>query len=91
MDLTSIIVWIVVGGVAGLLASLLVRGNGLGFLGDIVVGIIGGVIGGFIFNLLGLPGFTGFNLYSMLVALVGAVVLLLIVRLLSGGRGKSTA
>lgn len=91
MDLTTILVWIIVGGVAGLLASLLVRGTGLGLVGDIVVGIVGGFLGGFIFNLLGLAGVTGFNLYSVVVAFVGAVVLLVIARLLFGNRRRSTA
>ena len=91
MDLTTILVWIIIGGVAGLLASLLVRGTGLGLVGDIVVGIVGGFLGGFIFNLLGLAGVTGFNLYSVVVAFVGAVVLLVIARLLFGNQRRSTA
>jgi uncharacterized membrane protein YeaQ/YmgE (transglycosylase-associated protein family) len=88
MDLTTILVWIIVGGVAGLLASLLVRGTGLGLIGDIVVGIVGAFLGGFIFNLLGYAGVTGFNLYSVVVAFVGAVVLLLVARLLFGSRRR---
>lgn len=88
MDLTAILVWIVVGGVAGLLASLLVRGTGLGLVGDILVGIVGAFLGGFIFGLMGQAGVTGFNLYSLVVAFVGAVVLLVIVRLLFGGRRR---
>ena len=88
MDITTILVWIIVGGVAGLLASLLVRGTGLGLIGDILVGIVGGFLGGFIFNLLGYAGVTGFNLYSVVVAFVGAVVLLLVARLLFGNRRR---
>jgi uncharacterized membrane protein YeaQ/YmgE (transglycosylase-associated protein family) len=89
MDLTVILVWIVVGGVAGLLASRLVQGTGLGLVGDIVVGIVGAFLGGFILSLFGQAGVTGVNLYSLVVAFVGAVVLLVIVRLLSGGRRRS--
>jgi uncharacterized membrane protein YeaQ/YmgE (transglycosylase-associated protein family) len=91
MDLTTILVWIVVGGVAGLLASLLVRGTGLGLVGDIVVGIVGAFLGGFILSLFGQPGVTGLNVSSLVVAFVGAVILLLIVRVVSQGRRRSTS
>jgi uncharacterized membrane protein YeaQ/YmgE (transglycosylase-associated protein family) len=82
----NILGWIVLGGLAGWLASLLVRGGGLGILGDIVVGIVGAFIGGFLVNLLGGVGITGFNFWSFVVALIGAVVLLWVVRLMSGRR-----
>ncbi|HEX8035898.1 MAG TPA: GlsB/YeaQ/YmgE family stress response membrane protein [Ktedonobacterales bacterium] len=84
----GIIAWIIVGGIAGWLASLVVRGTGLGLVGDIIVGIVGGLIGGFLLSLL-LPGsfsVTGFNLGSIIVAFIGAVVLLLLVRLFTGNR-----
>ncbi len=81
----NIILWLVLGGIAGWLASLIVRGTGLGLIGDIVVGIIGGFIGGFIVSLFGSAGVTGFNIWSVIVAVIGAVVLLLIVRLFTGG------
>lgn len=84
----GIIAWIIVGGIAGWLASLVVRGTGLGLIGDIIVGIVGGLIGGFLLSLL-LPGsfsVTGFNLGSVIVAFIGAVVLLLLVRLFTGRR-----
>lgn len=84
----GIITWIIVGGIAGWLASLVVRGTGLGLIGDIIVGIVGGLIGGFLLSLL-LPGsfsITGFNLGSLVVAFVGAIVLLLLVRLFTGRR-----
>lgn len=87
----GIIAWIVLGGLAGWLASVLVRGTGLGILADILVGIVGAFIGGLIFNALGGHGVTGFNVWSFVVAVVGAVVLLLIVRLLTGGRTRSRA
>ncbi len=82
----GILSWIVIGGLAGWLASVLVEGTGLGILGDIIVGVIGGLIGGFIMSAFGQSGFSGFNIWSFIVAFVGAAVLLLIVRLVSGGR-----
>ena len=84
----SILAWIIVGGIAGWLASLVVRGGGLGIVMDIIVGIVGAIIGGILLSLL-LPGsfsFTGFNLTSLIVAFVGAVILLLVVRLVTGTR-----
>jgi len=75
--------WLIIGALAGWLASI-VMSTRLGLLLDIVVGIVGAFVGGFLFNLLGAPGVTGFNIWSLLVALVGAVVLLGIVRLFAG-------
>jgi uncharacterized membrane protein YeaQ/YmgE (transglycosylase-associated protein family) len=86
----DILAWIIVGGVAGWLASLVVRGTGLGLLGDIIVGIVGAFIGGLIVSLIGGTGFTGFNLWSLIVAFIGAVVLLLVVRLFNGRRTTAT-
>lgn len=78
------IVWIVVGGFAGWLASKLVRGTGLGLLGDIIVGIIGGLIGGVI---LGAIGFAGAGVFwTFVTAFIGGIILLLIVRLVTGNR-----
>jgi len=85
----AILVWIIIGGLAGWLASVLVRGSGSGILMDIIVGIVGAFIGGLIVQLLGGTGFTGFNLWSFIVAFIGAVVLLLIVRLVTGSRGRT--
>ena len=82
----GILGWIILGGLAGWLASRLVRGTGLGLLGDILVGIVGAVIGGFIIGALGGTGVTGFNLWSFVVALLGAILLLFIVRLFTGSR-----
>ncbi len=82
----DIIIWIVVGLIAGWLASL-VMGGGFGLLGDLILGIVGALVGGFIFSLLGLGGaITGLNLYSILVAFVGAVIVLWIARLIGGRR-----
>ncbi len=66
----------VVGLIAGFIASKLVNKSGEGVVLDIVLGIIGAVVGGFLFNLLGAAGVDGINLYSILVAVVGAVVVL---------------
>ena len=90
MDATTILAWLIVGGIAGLLASVVVQGGGLGVLGDIIVGIIGAFIGGFVMNALGFAGATGFNLWTLFVAFIGAVILLFIVRLFSGSRGTTT-
>jgi len=85
MSLWNLIVWIVVGGLAGWVASMIVGNNkSQGLLGNIVVGILGALVGGFVIGLLGGEGFTGFNLWSFLVSLVGAVILLFIWRAISG-------
>ena len=83
----GILAWIVVGVIAGWLGKMVVPGEGPGgVIGDLVVGIVGAVIGGWIWNYFGHVGATGINLPSILVAFVGAVVLLLIVRLFTRGR-----
>lgn len=80
----SIIGWIVLGLIAGVLAKTVVPGEGPGgIIGDIVVGILGAFLGGWLFNYFGHTGLDGFSLYSMLVAFVGAVVLLFVLRLVS--------
>ncbi|HEX6121706.1 MAG TPA: GlsB/YeaQ/YmgE family stress response membrane protein [Ktedonobacterales bacterium] len=78
----TVLAWVVVGGVGGWLASVLVRGGGLGILGDVVLGVIGGVIGGIVMTSLGGHGITGLNVWSLLVAFMGSVILLLLMRLL---------
>jgi len=75
----GIIIWIIFGALVGWVASKLM-GAGKGLLWDIIVGIVGAVIGGFIMSLVGKTGVSGFNLYSFLVALLGACVLIAIVR-----------
>lgn len=80
--LTNIIFWVLLGALAGWIASMIMgRDSSMGAGANIVVGIIGAVIGGLIMNSLGGPGVTGFNIYSVLVAIGGAVVLLFIVGL----------
>jgi uncharacterized membrane protein YeaQ/YmgE (transglycosylase-associated protein family) len=75
----SVIAWIILGLIAGFIASKIVNRQGEGFLLDIVIGVVGAVVGGWIMAAVGGHGVTGFNLYSVLVAIGGAVVLLVIV------------
>lgn len=72
----SIIGWIVLGLIAGFIASKLVNKEGEGFFLDILLGIVGALVGGFVFAEFGAAGVTGFNIYSLLVAVVGAVIVL---------------
>jgi uncharacterized membrane protein YeaQ/YmgE (transglycosylase-associated protein family) len=74
----SIFGWLVLGLIAGLIASKIVNRQGEGFFLDIVLGIVGGLVGGWLFAMFGASGVTGFNVYSMLVAIVGAVVVLVV-------------
>ncbi|MBV8335751.1 MAG: GlsB/YeaQ/YmgE family stress response membrane protein [Alphaproteobacteria bacterium] len=80
----SIIGWLVLGLIAGFIAGKIVNKSGAGFFLDIVLGIVGALVGGFIFTALGASGVTGFNLYSMIVAIIGAVVVLLIYHAIAG-------
>lgn len=84
MDLVNLLVWIIVGAIAGWLASIVMKTNASqGLIADIVVGIVGGLIGGFVLNLLNVGGgVTGLNLPSILTAFIGAVILLAILRFL---------
>lgn len=78
--------WIVLGGLAGWIGSKIMKTDeSMGLMANIIVGIIGGLLGGFLFNLLGGSGVTGFNVWSLLVAVVGSVVLLAIVKAFRGG------
>ena len=79
------IVWIVIGGIAGAIADQLVQGNRLDCLGNIIVGIIGGLIGGIILSAFGIS--VGGIFWTFVTALVGAIILLLIVHVITGGRG----
>lgn len=81
----EIIAYLILGGVAGWLASLVMGTDASqGILLNIVVGVIGAVVGGFLFNAFGSSGVTGFNVYSLMVATLGAVVSLWVVRLVRG-------
>ena len=74
----SLIAWLVVGLLAGWIGSMIVNRRGEGLIMDIVLGVVGAFVGGFLFNMFGGAGVTGINLYSILVAVVGAVVVLFI-------------
>ena len=74
----SILGWIILGLIAGFIASKIVNKTGEGLLMDVVLGIVGALVGGWLFSLIGHAGVTGFNLYSMFVSVIGAVVVLLI-------------
>lgn len=75
----GILLWIVFGALVGWIASMIMKSGG-GLIWDIVVGIVGAVLGGFIMTLFGQGSVSGFNLYSFVVALLGACVLIAIVR-----------
>jgi len=83
----GILSWLVVGLIAGFLASRVMRGGGYGLIGDIIVGIVGALIGGFLAStLLKMPNaVNGINLTSIIVAFVGAIILLWILRLIRRG------
>ncbi len=83
MPVQSIIVWIVVGAIAGWLAGKVVRGGGFGLIGDIVVGIIGGFIAGYLFPYFHIDLGSGF-IAAVIDAFIGAVILLIILRLVGG-------
>ncbi|HJY34848.1 MAG TPA: GlsB/YeaQ/YmgE family stress response membrane protein [Vicinamibacterales bacterium] len=72
----SILAWIVLGLIAGFIGSKLVNKTGEGIVLDIVLGIVGAVVGGYLFNMMGSAGVTGLNIYSLFVAVVGAVLVL---------------
>jgi uncharacterized membrane protein YeaQ/YmgE (transglycosylase-associated protein family) len=74
----SILAWLVLGLISGFVASKLVNRTGEGVLLDIVLGIVGAFVGGWLFNAFGHSGVTGLNIYSMLVAVVGAIVVLVL-------------
>lgn len=82
----SIIAWVILGLIAGFIASKMVNRNGGSLVLDLVLGIVGAVVGGFIFNQFGSAGVSGLNLYSLLVATIGAVVVLAIYHMLTGRR-----
>jgi uncharacterized membrane protein YeaQ/YmgE (transglycosylase-associated protein family) len=74
----SFVAWIVLGLVAGFIGSKLVNHTGEGLIRDVLLGVVGAFIGGYLFSLFGASGVTGLNLYSLLVAVIGAVVFLVV-------------
>jgi uncharacterized membrane protein YeaQ/YmgE (transglycosylase-associated protein family) len=86
----GIFAWIIIGAVAGWLTGKIMKGSGFGFIMDMIVGLVGAVIGGFISSHLGLGGVNEHGLMiSILIAVVGAVLLTLILRLISGNRSAN--
>jgi uncharacterized membrane protein YeaQ/YmgE (transglycosylase-associated protein family) len=86
-EMMGLLSWVVMGLGAGALARFLAPGDdSMGCFFTLLVGVVGAVVGGFIATLLGFGGFRGFDLYSLIVATLGAVVLLLVVRLFRGSR-----
>lgn len=83
----GIILWIIFGGLAGWMASIIMKtDSNQGTITDIIMGIIGAVVGGFLMGLVGQSGVTGFNLYSFIVAIIGAIVIIYLGRLLRRNR-----
>ena len=83
----TVLAWILLGLIAGFIGSKIVNKTGEGVLVDIVLGIVGALVGGFLFNQFGAAGVTGLNVYSILVATLGAVVVLVVYHALTG-RGR---
>jgi uncharacterized membrane protein YeaQ/YmgE (transglycosylase-associated protein family) len=80
----GIISWIILGLIAGFIGSKIVNKTGEGLILDIVLGIVGAVVGGYLVSLTGTQGVTGLNLWSLLVAVIGAIVVLLVYRMVAG-------
>jgi len=83
----SVLAWIILGLIAGFIASKLVEGTGQGVLMDMVLGIVGALAGGWLFRVFGGTGVTGLNIWSILVAIIGAIVVLGLYHLFTG-RGR---
>ena len=79
----SLVAWIILGLISGFLASKIINRTGEGFFLDIGLGIVGAVVGGWLFNTFGMLGVTGLNLYSLLVSVIGAVVVLVVYHVVS--------
>lgn len=87
--ITSLIGWIVLGLIAGYIASRLVNKRGEGVALDVVLGIVGALVGGWIFRMFGSTGVTGFNVWSLFIAAIGAVVFLLVWHLVRGSTSRA--
>jgi uncharacterized membrane protein YeaQ/YmgE (transglycosylase-associated protein family) len=82
----SIVGWLILGLIAGFVASKIVNAQGQGIVLDIALGMVGAVVGGFIFDVIGGVGVTGFNAWSLLVAIIGSIIVLLLYHALTGRR-----
>ncbi len=88
----TILAWIVVGIIGGWLGKMMVPGEGpAGILGDLIIGVVGAILGGWIWNYFGHAGATGINIPSIIVAFIGSVVLLVVIRLATGSRTSNAA
>jgi uncharacterized membrane protein YeaQ/YmgE (transglycosylase-associated protein family) len=85
----SIIAWIILGLIAGFVGSKIVNKRGEGLIRDILLGIIGAVVGGWLFHMFGAAGVSGLNLYSLVVAVIGAIVVLVIYHAIFGKRSST--
>ena len=85
----SIIAWIILGLIAGFIASKIVNRTGEGLIRDILLGVVGALVGGWLFRTFGMHGVTGLNLYSLVVAVAGAIVFLVIYHLLFARRPRN--
>lgn len=83
-----ILAWVILGLIAGFIGSKIVNRSGEGVVLDIVLGIVGAVVGGWLFNAFGMSSVNGLNIYSLLVAVVGAIVVLLVYHALIGRRSR---
>ncbi len=83
----SVIGWIILGLIAGFIGSKIVNKSGQGFFLDIALGIVGAIIGGVIFTFFGASGITGLNIYSLIVAVIGSIVVLWLYHAVTGKRG----
>jgi uncharacterized membrane protein YeaQ/YmgE (transglycosylase-associated protein family) len=85
----SVLAWIVLGLIAGFMGSKLVNKTGEGVILDIVLGVVGAVVGGWLFSMFGAHGVTGVNLYSLFVAVIGAVLVLVLYHAVTGRRARA--
>ena len=85
----GILAWIIVGLIAGFIGSKIVNKNGEGMIRDIVLGIVGAIVGGWIFTAMGASGVTGVNFYSIFVAVIGAIVVLVAYHAIFGQRATA--
>jgi len=83
--------WIVLGAIAGWIGSLLVNRTGEGLFRDIILGIVGGIVGGWIFQSVGSSGVTGFNVWSLVVAVIGSVIVLMVYHAIAHPHGPTHA
>ncbi|HST03859.1 MAG TPA: GlsB/YeaQ/YmgE family stress response membrane protein [Chloroflexia bacterium] len=89
--LMNIIGWLVIGAIAGVIAGMVMKGGGYGLVGDIIVGLVGALIGGFLAALLGLGGLNAndpISWGSLIIAVIGAIILIAILRMMSGNKAR---